>query len=278
MEWILLLLLGSLAAGAAVWASGDKKTDDDEPLPRSETGPRSSPGLPGPAEVREEQDRSKPVVIGESSQLKETLEKAPKSVEGKVVPGGDENVQKVVEDLKKQRKNLRKTKLKVTYGTDEIIARSSPHAHHRRPLQSAEALVEREKANEALEVYERVKKRVPDDAIKEKIETNLDDIRRWVEGLDHEEDEPLSFPEIIIPLSTQALAIEHLSDGLKNISENLADKIADALSKMQPQSTPGPAAPSATQVTEPAAVPPVQIADGADLADAKEYLIPVEID
>ncbi|MCB1305139.1 MAG: hypothetical protein KDK37_12705, partial [Leptospiraceae bacterium] len=231
MEWILLLLLGGLAAGTAFWAAGGR--EDDSELPRG-PGPRSSPDLPRPGGGESDAERGRPVVIGSSKEdaaraIRQAFESAPEAVQGRLLDGEPDKVKDTVERLKEERRKKRRKPLKVTYSTDDIVARSSPHAHHRRPLQSAESLVENQQPDEALAIYERVKKRIPDDVPRQKIDTNIEDIKRWQEGLDVEEDEGFEFPEIIIPLTTQALALENLSEGLKSLSETLSRQIGEAL-------------------------------------------------
>lgn len=232
MEWILLLLLGGLAAGTAFWAAGGKEDTSD--LPRG-TGPRSSPDLPEAGGSGRDRDRGQPVVIGSGSReeaaraIRQAFDRAPDSVQGKLLQGEPDKVQETVDKLKEERRKKRRKPLKVTFGTDEIVPRSSPHAHHRRPLQSAESLVENQQADEALSIFERVMKRIPDEAPREKISTNIEDIKRWQEGLDLEEEEGFEFPEIIIPLTTQALALENLSEGLRNLSDTLSRQIGEAL-------------------------------------------------
>ncbi len=235
MEWILLLLLGGLAAGTAFWAAGGKD-EDSQDLPRG-TGPRSSPDLPEAGGSGQGRDRGQPVVIGSGSKeeaaraIRQAFESAPDSVQGKLLQGEPQKVQETLDKLKEERRQRRRKPLKVSYGTDEIVPRSSPHAHHRRPLQSAEALVENQQADEALSIYQRVMKRIPDEAPREKINANIEDIKRWQEGLDLEEDEGFEFPEIIIPLTTQALALENLSEGLRNLSDTLSRQIGEALAQ-----------------------------------------------
>jgi hypothetical protein len=78
-----------------------------------------------------------------------------------------------------------------------------------------------------LSIYERLLKRIPDEEIKQKIQKNIDDIKRWLLGLD-EDEETIEFPEIIIPLTAQTVAIEKFNEGLKQISEDIAREIAKA--------------------------------------------------
>ncbi len=235
MEWILLLLLGGLAAGTAFWAAGGKEEDSSDL--RRGTGPRSSPDLPEAGGAGSGRDRGQPVVVGSGSKeeaaraIRQAFESAPDSVQGKLLQGEPDKVQETLDKLKEDRRQKRRKPLKVSYGTDEIVPRSSPHAHHRRPLQSAESLVENQQADEALSIYQRVMKRIPDEVPREKINTNIEDIKRWQEGLDLEEDEGFEFPEIIIPLTTQALALENLSEGLRNLSDTLSRQIGEALAQ-----------------------------------------------
>lgn len=221
MEWLLLLLLGSLAAGTVYWTASLRPSDEKKE-PDGE-GPRSSPELP-------ERHEKAPVVDVKSDidKFREFLSKAPDPIRPDVVDAKEKSAKDAAEELRKEL-HRRKKPLKVTFSTDQIIPRSSPYAFHRRPLQSAEQFVEQQLADEALHLYERVDRRIKNEEINRKIRTNIEDIRRWMEGLDDDDDEPLTFPEIIIPLTTQALALESLSEGLRKISETLARNIASAL-------------------------------------------------
>jgi hypothetical protein len=221
MEWLLLLLLGSLAAGTVYWTASSRPSEDARG-PEGE-GPRSSPDLP------ERQERAPVINLkADADRLRDFLSKAPDPVRPDVVATKEKSARDAASEIKKELQR-KKRPLKVTYTTDQIIPRSSPHAFHRRPLQSAEQFVEQQLAEEALALYERVDRRIKNEEINRKIRTNIEDIRRWMEGLDSDEDEPFTFPEIIIPLTTQALALESLSEGLRKISETLARDIASAL-------------------------------------------------
>lgn len=241
MEILLLLLFGGLTAGIGLWAAlGDKKKAESSNLPPG-AGPLSSPSLPlaGEDGQQELDNMGKPVVIGDSSlahkdQLRGILEKGPEQVAGKIVSPPY--------DPKKQKKPGHGRPLKVTYSTDEIVSRSSRYSHHRRALGTAESLVDHEKAEEAINVYERTKNRIPENEAREKIDKNIDDINKWLSNTDIEED-GLQFPEIIIPLTTQAIALENLNEALKTISENLLDRINEVVNRIPgpAQSAPGPA-------------------------------------
>jgi hypothetical protein len=252
MEILLLTLLGALTVGVGLWAaSGDKKPDrgpgGGDPFGENRddagTGPRSSPGLPGAGAAGEAADAGKPVVLGKApgdasglEGLQKTLNQIPSPVTGKVVDPQ--------EATGAGRKSPGKQRpLKVTYSTDDLIARSSRHAYHRRALANADTLVERQKGEEALAIFERVHQRVPDDEIQTRIQQNIEDIKRWLSGTDLEDEETIKFPEIIIPLTTQAIALENLSEGLRNISEGLVQQLANAFAG-SPRADPGTGSPA----------------------------------
>ncbi len=258
MEILLLTLLGALTVGVGLWAaSGDKKPTDGQPpagAPGSDpfaggdeagAGPRSSPGLPGAGTAADAPDAGKAVVLGQPpagqalEDLQKTLNRIPSPVTGKVVPGEEGQPPARQKSPGKQRP------LQVTYSTDDLIARSSRHAYHRRALANAETLVERQKGEEALAIFERVQHRVPDDEINAKIQQNIEDIKRWLSGTDLEDEETIKFPEIIIPLTTQAIALENLSEGLRNISEGIVQQLASAFAGAPAAGSPGPASPGA---------------------------------
>ena len=235
MEILLLTLLGALTVGVGLWAtSGDKKPDaggrpgsGDLDGGDSGTGPRSSPGLPTAGQAGQTSDAGKPVVLGKSPEspagleaLQKTLSSIPSPVTGKVVPGDT--------TAPESRAGGKRRPLKVTYSTDDLISRSSRHSYHRRALSNAETLVERQKGEEALAIFERVQHRVPDAEIQAKIEQNIEDIKRWLSGTDLEAEETIKFPEIIIPLTTQAIALENRSEGLRSIAEGLVRQMGGA--------------------------------------------------
>jgi hypothetical protein len=230
MEWILLLILSSLASGAVAYFLKDDKKDtiiptqeqskEKEEVLQENKGARSSPQFP---EVKQKVRFT--INQEDLDKFKDFVKKMPSPIQPDVRETDD--LKKTLQEVK-QEIHKRKKPLKVTYSTDEIIPRTSPFSRHRRPLQNAEKFVEEQKAKEALSIYERLLKRIPDEEIKQKIQTNIDDIKRWLMGLD--EEETIEFPEIIIPLSTQTVAIEKFNEGLKNISEDIAKEISKVLS------------------------------------------------
>ena len=237
MEWLLLLLLSSAAAGAVAYFFRDNAQDVSSVSPKEKEqeskkklieqenlenlGARSSPQLPeAKQKIRFSVEKS------DLEKFKDYIKKVPSPIQPEVIQTDD--LKKTLQDVKQDRYRKKKP-LKVTYTTDEIIPRTSPFSRHRRPLQNAEKFVEEQKAKEALSIYERLLKRIPDEEIKQKIQKNIDDIKRWLLGLD-EDEETIEFPEIIIPLTAQTVAIEKFNEGLKQISEDIAREIAKAFS------------------------------------------------
>jgi hypothetical protein len=237
MEWLLLLLLSSAAAGVVAYFFRDNAQDVSSVSPKEKEqeskkklieqenlenlGARSSPQLPeAKQKIRFSVEKS------DLEKFKDYIKKVPSPIQPEVIQTDD--LKKTLQDVKQDRYRKKKP-LKVTYTTDEIIPRMSPFSRHRRPLQNAEKFVEEQKAKEALSIYERLLKRIPDEEIKQKIQKNIDDIKRWLLGLD-EDEETIEFPEIIIPLTAQTVAIEKFNEGLKQISEDIAREIAKAFS------------------------------------------------
>ena len=235
MEWLLLLLLSSAAAGVVAYFFRDNAQDVSSVSPKEKEqeskkklieqenlenlGARSIPQLPeAKQKIRFSVEKS------DLEKFKDYIKKVPSPIQPEVIQTDD--LKKTLQDVKQDRYRKKKP-LKVTYTTDEIIPRMSPFSRHRRPLQNAEKFVEEQKAKEALSIYERLLKRIPDEEIKQKIQKNIDDIKRWLLGLD-EDEETIEFPEIIIPLTAQTVAIEKFNEGLKQISEDIAREIAKA--------------------------------------------------
>lgn len=217
MEWLLLLFLSSIATGAIAYFL----REEPKIIKEQEISKESKP-IPSIPEVK--QKVSLKIDKEDIQKFKEFVEGMPTPIQPEV-----HHTQDLKEEVHKIKKEiLRKKKpLKVTYTTDEIIPRASPFSRHRRPLLNAEKFVEEQKAKEALTIYERLEKRIPDEEIKQKIRKNIEDIKNWLLGI--EEEEPIEFPEIIIPLNTQVFAIEQFNEGLKKISEDIANEITKIL-------------------------------------------------
>ncbi|MCE9600433.1 MAG: hypothetical protein K8S54_20920 [Spirochaetia bacterium] len=208
MEWLLLLLVGGLAAGVGMWAARSDSQGSDT---RTGTGPTSSPGLPQGGG-----DRGRAVQLGPEElkqDIRQFLDQAPPQIQARSP------------SQKSDPSRRSKVPLKVTHNTDQLVARSSKFAHHRRALQNAELLVQKQKGEEALELFDRVANRIQDPEIQARIQTNIDDIKRWQAGFDTEE-EKFNFPEIIVPLTLQTLALDNLTEGIRQLSNSLVQQLA----------------------------------------------------
>ena len=236
MGTLLLLLLGGAAAAAGAWAALSRRDEEEKPPffdldERMRGGPKSSPGLPEGGHEGETGGRGRPVVIsrGAARELKNALAKGPVEVEATAAVGPDRTSAEGAAERKKRRP------LRLPHSTDDTIGRASRHAHHRRALQNAESLVERGKAEEAKAIFERAKKRVDDPEVQRKLQENIDAIDRWIEGVDQDEGDDndfIRFPQIVIPLSTQSIALENLTDGLRRVSESLVGQVNEAAARL----------------------------------------------
>lgn len=222
MEWLLLLILSSVATGAIAYFLKEEPTILKEKEPKKEPDIKESQPKPSIPEVK--QKISFKIDKEDIQKFKDFVEGMPTPIQPEV-----HQTQDLKEEVNKiKREILRKKKpLKVTYTTDQIIPRTSPFSRHRRPLLNAEKFVEEQKAKEALTIYERLEKRIPDEEIKQKIRKNIEDIKNWLLGI--EEEEPIEFPEIIIPLNTQVFALEQFNEGLRKISEDIAKEVSKIL-------------------------------------------------
>ena len=253
MELILLLLLGGLAAGAGVWAASGGKKEGAEGRPSGYAPPSGSaqapggPGAPPPGE---------PVVHG-----------------GKPgdIPGGTPSTDQAGLKGGREKKADRKpgepgVPVDVTYKTDQIIPSESQYAFQRRPLKNAEALIDREKYNEAISLYEKIRDRIPDSDIKSKINQNIQDLSRHEEK--EEPEGPQGYPEGGMPGTAKAM--ESLADGLKAIAEELGSKMAEALLSIQ-----GKEIPAISDKTAPddilGEISSLKLKKGADTAKPENY-------
>ncbi|MFN3605122.1 MAG: hypothetical protein ACK4UJ_10465 [Leptonema sp. (in: bacteria)] len=220
MEWLLLLLLSSAATGVIAYFLKEDPTKKEK-----ESDTKEMPQTQSVSSIPEAKQKVSLRIDKEDLQkFKTFIHELPTPIQPEV-----KQTSNLKEEIQQIRQNiLRKKKpLKVTYSTDDIIPRASSFSRHRRPLQNAEKFVEEQKAKEALNIYERLEKRIPDEEIKRKIQTNIEDIKKWLMGI--EEDEPIEFPEIIIPLSTQVFALEQFNEGIKKISDSIAQELSKIL-------------------------------------------------
>jgi hypothetical protein len=257
------MLLGGLTAGVGLYSLvGGKKGGEPPPPPFSTVSrPEKEAGRPeeGHDESAISHPPGAPIVVGR--QIKRLLERAPERVQARMEAGKPKGEERPTG------RRLPKQPLKLTYNASQIIPPGSPYESSRRILKNAETLVERQKFSEAIEVYERAKRRIDDDEIREKIDKNIADIRSYLERGEEEAaegeegaGEAITFPEIIVPLTMQTLAIENLSEGLKSIAETLAETIASSLEKAGPRAIRGEERGAA-----PKGLPQPQIAEGVEI-------------
>ncbi|TGL47811.1 hypothetical protein EHQ55_11855 [Leptospira meyeri] len=156
----------------------------------------------------------------------------------------------------------------ISFSADDIISKNSKYSFHRRPLLNAEALVEAEQVEEAIEIFERTGNRIPDQEIKEKIKKNIQDLEEFLEdnpppgkGTEPGKGDAKSDPsgkENQKKKDAKPKADKDLGDlvsALKEVSELFAESIARAIQFAQ--SSPPPNFPQPTN--QPSSQPPSQL-------------------
>jgi len=212
METILFLLFGSLVAGAGVWAlsGGKERAEDSSPFAGGGRAPsfideqELPPGRPVPVNRRGKRTAPSAAETGPEGRAER---KAPRPAVKKGEP------------------------LTTPYKASDIIPPGSKFEQHRRPLRNADSLVEKQKGVEAVAIYERLKKRIHDGEIQNKIDANIQAIRDWLEAA--EEPEEVSPAAEMMPMEAQARALENLSEGLRALAENLARQFVDSYAKVK---------------------------------------------
>ena len=186
----LLLLLGLSGAGAGAYSlfRSDPKTESEKEVGRPQRRNRR-PGTPANFET------------GKSPETPKQISKDPEA------PKLEE---------KKRPEEIPRTgeKPKVTYLADDIVPNNSKYSFHRRPILHAEALLEKMNVDGAKEIYERTESRIPDKAIKEKINQNIKDLNEFLFGpekTDEEDEENFFSGKSEIPFSDLVSAIKELS-------------------------------------------------------------------
>ena len=116
----------------------------------------------------------------------------------------------------------------VSLKADEIISRNSKYSFHRRPLQNAEALVEQNQLEEAIQIYQRTQSRISDEGIQEKIQSNIDSLNSYRENMSPPRQGPLGIPGGGFPSGAPG-PMGDFSNSLKSITENLAQTLAQAV-------------------------------------------------
>ncbi|XDD51221.1 hypothetical protein AB3N59_05475 [Leptospira sp. WS92.C1] len=248
MTTFLLFMLGLLSAGAGAYTLFRDKSDSKD----SGTGSGKSGGGSGSApdsSVRNDRGKEIPVSQGGVSPLATKGGAPPSSVGSSPILSKAGAGQEVgAEDPKKHKDPFpglrKKTKLDLKNKVDDIIRNNSKFANHRRPLINAEALVDKESYNGALEIYKRTKTRVPDQEIQGKIQENIDQIEDHLESDEEDVYSPENYEGPPIPLGDLVRAIKDISESLGDtISKGFGNPVSLPLSPMDPGAIPGPLIP-----------------------------------
>ncbi|UOG43239.1 hypothetical protein [Leptospira noguchii] len=219
-------MLGLLSAGAGAYT-----LFKDKPAPKDSDPGKSSAKTSGDdtrIDSNLRSDRGKEIPVDpQSGSLSERESKT-----------GKEDPQKHKEEFPGLRK---KPKLNLKNKVDDIIRNNSKFANHRRPLINAEALVDKESFNGALEIYKRTKTRIPDEEIQNKIQENIDQIQDHLESDEDEVYRPDHYDGPPIPLGDLVRAIKDISESLGDtITKGFSNPISIPLSPWDPGAIPGP--------------------------------------
>ncbi|XDD47745.1 hypothetical protein AB3N60_06620 [Leptospira sp. WS39.C2] len=171
------------------------------------------------------------------SKRKRDKQKTPKTLDE--LPLGDFGEESPGLDTSSERP--RRESPEISFPADDIISKNSKYSFHRRPLLNAEALVEAEQVEEAIEIFERTGNRIPDADIKEKIKKNIQDLEEFLEdnpqkspsepGKDGkpQDKEPSKKPKPQGNLEKSDKDLSDLVHALKEVSELFAESIARAI-------------------------------------------------
>lgn len=234
MEFLILLLLGGLAAGVGVWASRGDQSSSGGGGGGNGAGPRSSPGLPaggGPRPPVVGRRAGDTVTIGEDEVDEDESAGSTGSSSGEseplpqtqAGPTGESEARPEKRDAKRKPPVSAKEGLSLPHPVDSIIPRSSPHSHQRRMLQNAESMAMNDRVEEAIKLSNRVKDRIPEPEVTSKIEENVQAMEDFLDGIGSLESEDT--PEAVKAKETPTIAIEQLAEGLKSIAEGLLTQI-----------------------------------------------------
>ncbi|UZN09063.1 hypothetical protein M5D10_10480 [Leptospira santarosai] len=227
-------MLGLLSAGAGAYT-----LFKDKPAPKDSDSSKSSSGgsVGGPSNIRG--DRGKEISVPSPGESQTSA--LPTQGEGQR-PSGPKLEKEDSQKSKEQFPSLRKKpKLDLKNKVDDIIRNNSKFANHRRPLINAEALVDKESYNGALEIYKRTKTRIPDEEIQGKIQENIDQIQNHIESDEEEVYRPDHYGGPPIPLGDLVRAIKDISESLGGtISQGFSNPISLPLSPLDPGAISGP--------------------------------------
>ncbi|EMJ64864.1 hypothetical protein [Leptospira sp. P2653] len=234
-------MLGLLSAGAGAYTLfKDKPASKDSESASSKSS--SGGSSVEPSNVRG--DRGKEISVSPPGGSSGSQSGALPAQAGQRPSPGDgpklakEDSQKYKEQFPSLRK---KPKLDLKNKVDDIIRNNSKFANHRRPLINAEALVDKESYNGALEIYKRTKTRVPDEEIQGKIQENIDQIQNHIESDEEEVYRPDHYDGPPIPLGDLVRAIKDISESLGGtIAQGFSNPISLPLSPLDPGAIPGP--------------------------------------
>ncbi|WP_082292033.1 hypothetical protein [Leptospira noguchii] len=230
MTTLLLFMLGLLSAGAGAYT-----LFKDKPAPKDSDPGKSSAKTSGDdtrTDSNLRSDRGKEIPVDPQSG------KVQQSLSERESKTGKEDPQKHKEEFPGLRK---KPKLNLKNKVDDIIRNNSKFANHRRPLINAEALVDKESFNGALEIYKRTKTRIPDEEIQNKIQENIDQIQDHLESDEDEVYRPDHYDGPPIPLGDLVRAIKDISESLGDtIAKGFSNPISIPLSPWDPGAIPGP--------------------------------------
>lgn len=255
MTTLLLFLFGLLSAGAGAYTlfreKPASKDSDSSSVPGKGGIPGSDPGSGKGSFSREDRGKEIPVSpgspVGTPPSSSAGGEGGASVGGGYGVPTGERRPESKLDSTdtkshKDQFPGLRKKpKLDLKHKVDDIIRTNSKFANHRRPLINAEALVDKESYNGALEIYKRTKARVPDQEIQEKIQENIDQIQAHLENDEEEVYRPENYDGPPIPLGDLVRAIKDISESLGDtISKGFGNPISLPGSPFDPGAIPGP--------------------------------------
>ncbi|WP_078125668.1 hypothetical protein [Leptospira alexanderi] len=234
-------MLGLLSAGAGAYTLfKDKPASKDSESGSSKSS--SSGSSVGPSNIRG--DRGKEISVPPPGGSSESQPGGLPTQAGQQPSpaGGPKLAKEDSQKYKEQFPSLRKKpKLDLKNKVDDIIRNNSKFANHRRPLINAEALVDKESYNGALEIYKRTKARIPDEEIQGKIQENIDQIQNHIESDEEEVYRPDHYGGPPIPLGDLVRAIKDISESLGGtIAQGFSNPISLPLSPLDPGAIPGP--------------------------------------
>jgi hypothetical protein len=122
----------------------------------------------------------------------------------------------------------------ISFSADDIISKNSKFSFHRRPLLNAEALIEKNNLEEAIEIFQRTGDRIPDPEIKNKIQQNISELEDFIEEEEASQKEaPKPSPSKDGPISDKPKSKPGLDKQLFGDSPPSGDGYQDFVSAMK---------------------------------------------